>query len=53
MKDIAVSFTILRTLSVPDNYTENLVDSLIDNELEELNIDRSEINDIEWSELKR
>lgn len=51
MKEIGVSLTILRTLVVPDNYDKDLIESLIDSELEELNIDRNEINDIDWEEL--
>lgn len=51
MKEIGVTFTILRTISVPDNYTKDDVETLIDDELADLCLLRKEIDDIEWDEL--
>lgn len=51
MKKIGITFTILRTILVPDDFQEEDVENKIDEELSELCLDRDSVDDIEWGVL--
>lgn len=48
MKEIGVSLTILRTLFVPDDSSEEEIERAVDNDMAELFLDRNIVNDVEW-----
>lgn len=50
MKQIYATFTILRTLYVPDDYTDEDVNKEIQKSLAELNLEENDVDDIEWGE---
>lgn len=52
MKEVGISFTILRTVIVPDDFQREDVENKIDEELSELCLDRNDINDIDWEVLE-
>ncbi len=53
MKEIAVTFTILRTVLVPDDFQQEDVEIQINEELLELGLDKDAVNDIEWEVFNR
>lgn len=52
MKEIGISLTILRTIYVPDNSTEEEIERAVDNDMAELSLDRNIVNDVEWEVLE-
>lgn len=52
MREIGISFTILRTITVSDDFQKEDVENKIDEELSKLFLDRDDVNDIEWEVLK-
>jgi hypothetical protein len=52
MKEIGISFTILRTITVSDDFQEEDIENKIDEKLSELFLDRDDVNDIDWEVLE-
>jgi len=52
MKEIGVSLTILRTLFVPDDSSEEEIERAVDNDMAELFLDRNIVNDVEWEVIE-
>lgn len=52
MKEIGVSLTILRTLFVPEDSSEEEIERAIDNDMAELFLDRNIVNDVEWEVME-
>ena len=48
MKEIGISLTILRTIYVSDDFTEEEIEKAVDNDMAELLLDRDIVNDVEW-----
>ena len=52
MKEIGVSLTILRTLFVPDDSSEEEIERAVDNDMAELFLDGNTVNDVEWEVIE-
>lgn len=52
MKEIGISLTILRTIYVPDDSTEEEIERAVDNDMAEFFLDRNIVNDVEWEVME-
>lgn len=52
MKEIGISLTILRTIYVPDDSTEEEIEKAVDKDMAELFLDRNIVNDVEWEVIE-
>lgn len=51
MKRIGITFTILETVDLPDNYQEEDIEKNINQKLIDLGLNRNIVDDIEYNEI--
>ena len=52
MKEIEINLTILRTISVPDDFTGEEIERAVYNEMSELFLGRNFVKDIGWKVIE-